>query len=67
MSTLYGPSVSLNPKLRHQPPNKNHPELLNLYSRAAEAAAGHKAKMLVGPVIFKVRESMIRSTWLRKA
>ena len=27
----------------------------------------HKAKMLVGPVIFKVGESMIRSIWLREA
>ena len=45
---------------------ENHPEL-NLYSRAAKAEVGHKAKMLVGPVNFKVGESMTRSTWLRTA
>ena len=45
---------------------KKHPEL-NLYSRAAKAAVGHKAKMLVRPVISKVGESMIRYTWLREA
>ena len=43
------------PKIKAPATKKNHPEL-NLYSRAAKAAVGHKAKMLVGPVIFKVGE-----------